>query len=218
MFVVSSRAKRYVIRSPKQLAVLASAPRQEIVDILADAGTLSVAELAAVLERPADALYFHLRSLLRAGLVRHAGFRYRGRRKEALFRTIAPDLSLQYQPRHEPNRRAVTAIVSSMLRLGIRDFRRSFQRSDVIVSGRRRELWALRKAGHLSLPDLAVVNQLIERLGSATSKPKGRGRLYAVTVLLTPLDRRRESRQTRKPQERSEARGQLTYRGTSRKT
>lgn len=203
MFAVSSRAKRHVIRSRKQLAVLASAPRQEILDILADAGTLSVAELAAVLERPADALYFHLRALLRAGLVRHSGFRYRGRRKEALFRTIAPDLRLQYQPRHEPNRRAVTAIVSSMLRLGIRDFRRSFQRSDVIVSGRRRELWALRKAGRLSLPDLAVVNGLIERLQSAASKPKGLGRLYAVTVLLTPLDhRRRESRQTRKPQER----------------
>ena len=203
MLVVGSRAKRHVIRSQKQLAVLASAPRLEIVDILADAGTLSVAELAAVLERPADALYFHLRALLRAGLVRHTGFRYRGRRKEALFRTIAPDLWLQYQPRREPNRRAVTAIVSSMLRLGIRDFRRSFQRGDVIVSGRRRELWALRKAGRLSLPDLAVVNRLIERLRSATSKPKGRGRLYAVTVLLTPLDhRRRESRQIRKPLER----------------
>lgn len=199
---MSSRAKRHVIRSQKQMAVLTSAPRQEIVDILADAGTLSVAELAAVLGRPADALYFHLRALLRVGLVRQAGFRYRGRRKEALFRTIAPDLWLQYQPRHEPNRRAVTAVVSSMLRLGIRDFRRSFQRGDVIVSGRRRELWALRKAGHLSLPDLAVVNRLIERLRSATSKPKGHGRLYAVTVLLTPLDhRRREGRQTRKPQE-----------------
>ena len=203
MFVVSSRAKRHVIRSQKQLAVLASAARQEIVDTLADAGTLSIAELAAVLERPADALYFHLRALLLAGLVRHTGFRYRGRRKEALFRTIAPGLWLQYQPRREPNRRAVTAIVSSMLRLGIRDFRRSFQRGDVIVSGRRRELWALRKAGRLSLPDLAVVNRLIERLRSATSKPKGRGRLYAVTVLLTPLDhRRRESRQIRKPPER----------------
>lgn len=199
---MSSRAKRHVIRSQKQMAVLTSAPRQEIVDILADAGTLSVAELAAVLGRPADALYFHLRALLRVGLVRQAGFRYRGRRKEALFRTIAPDLWLQYQPRHEPNRRAVTAVVSSMLRLGIRDFRRSFQRGDVIVSGRRRELWALRKAGHLSLADLAVVNRLIERLRSATSKPKGHGRLYAVTVLLTPLDhRRREGRQTRKPQE-----------------
>ena len=203
MFVMRSRAKRHVIRSQKQLAVLTSAPRQEIVDILADAGTLSVAELAAVLERPADALYFHLRALLRAGLVRHTGFRYRGRRKEALFRTIAPDLWLQYQPRREPNRRAVTAIVSSMLRLGIRDFRRSFQRGDVIVSGCRRELWALRKAGRLSLPDLAVVNRLIERLRSVTSKPKGRGRLYAVTVLLTPLDhRRRESRQIRRPPER----------------
>ena len=90
MSVVGSRAKRHVIRSQKQLAVLASAPRLEIVDILADAGTLSVAELAAVLERPADALYFHLRALLRAGLVRRTGFRYRGRRKRRSFGLSLP--------------------------------------------------------------------------------------------------------------------------------
>jgi hypothetical protein len=202
---VSKVGQRYVIRTQKQLAVLVSAPRQEIVDVLADAGKLSVAEIAAVLGRPADALYFHLRALKLSGLVRQDGSRYRGRRKEALFRTIAPDLWLQYEPKSGANRRAVTAIVSSMLRLGIRDFRRSFQRGGVIVSGCHRELWALRKTGRLSLPQLAVVNRSIERLRRATSKPNGRGRVYAVTVLLTPLDhRRRDAKPNRKSQRASE--------------
>jgi DNA-binding transcriptional ArsR family regulator len=184
-------AQRYVIRKQKQLAALASAARQEIVDVLAEAGTLSVADIAVILGRPADALYFHLRALKLAGLVRQASYRYRGRRKEALFRTISPEQQLQYEPRSEPNRRAVTTIVSSMLRLGIRDFRRAFRRGDVIVAGRHRELWGLRKVSRLTLPQLAAVNRLIERMLLATSKPKGRGRLYAVTVLLTPLDHRR---------------------------
>jgi len=184
-------AQRYVVRIQKQLAALASAARQEIVDVLAEAGTLSVAEIALILGRPADALYFHLRALKLAGLVRQAGYRYRGRRKEALFRTISPELRLQYEPRSEPNRRAVTAIVSSMLRLGIRDFRRAFQHGDVMVAGRHRELWGLRRVSRLTLAKLAAVNRLIERMRQTTSKPKGRGRLYAVTILLTPLDHRR---------------------------
>ena len=184
-------AQRYVIRKQKQLAALASAARQEIVDVLAEAGTLSVAEIGVTLGRPADALYFHLRALKLVGLVRQAGYRYRGRRREALFRTISPELRLQYEPRSEPNRRAVTTIVSSMLRLGIRDFRRAFQRGDVIVAGRHRELWGLRRVSRLTLPQLAAVNRSIERMRQSTSKPEGRGRLYAVTVLLTPLDHRR---------------------------
>ncbi len=184
-------AQRYVIRKQKQLAALASAARQEIVDVLAEAGTLSVAEIAAILGRPADALYFHLRTLKLAGLVRQARYRYRGWRKEALFLTISPDLRLQYEPRSERNRRAVTTIVGSMLRLGIRDFRRAFQRGDVIAAGHHRELWCLRRVSRLTLPQLAAVNRSIERMRQTTSKPKGRGRLYAVTVLLTPVDHRR---------------------------
>jgi DNA-binding transcriptional ArsR family regulator len=193
---MAQHALRYVIRSQKQLAALASAARQEIVDVLAESGTISVAELASMLGRPADALYFHLRALTKAGLVGQAGYRSRGRRKEALFRTVAPDLWLHYEPRSETNRRAVTAIVGSMLRLGIRDFRRAFQ-SDVIVSGAQRELWALRKTGRLSLAQIAGVNRSIESLKGTLSKPNKGGRLYGITVLLTPLDHRQRKSQRR---------------------
>lgn len=194
-------ASSHVIRTEKQLAALISAARQEIVDVLAQMGTVSVAEIAATLGRPADALYFHLRALKKAGLVRQVGYRSRGGRKEALFRTVAPELRLRYEPRSDTNRRAVSAIVSSMLRLGIRDFRRAFQQTDVIVSGAQRELWALRKTGRLSPAEIANANRSIERLTRSVSKPHGRGRLYGITVLLTPLDhRRRESKRSTKSQ------------------
>ena len=60
-----------------------------------------------------------------------------------------------------------------------------------MVAGGHRELWGLRRVSRLKLPQLAAVNRLIERLRQTTAKPKGRGRLYAITVLLTPLDRGR---------------------------
>lgn len=189
----------YFIRDSKQLAALASAARQEIVDVLAEMGTVSIAELAATLGRPADALYFHVRRLTQVGLVRPEGYRSRGGRKEALYRTAEPELMLQYDPQHPATRKAVSAIVASMLRLGIRDFGRALQRGDVVVSGPQRELWALRATGRLSPKQIAGVNRSIQRLKDSVSNPQQRGRLYAVTILLTPLDRSRSSDASAKP-------------------
>jgi DNA-binding transcriptional ArsR family regulator len=180
----------YVARTKKQLAALASSARQEIVDVLSQMGTVSVSELAASLGRPADALYYHLRVLRRAGLVMHADDRNQGRRHEELFRTVSPDLQLRYEMGRGGNSREITAIVGSMLRLGTRDFRRTFQSGDAKVSGSGRELWALRRTGWLTLEGIVRVNQSIESLVHAVSKPRGQGRLYAITVLLTPLDHR----------------------------
>jgi DNA-binding transcriptional ArsR family regulator len=189
--------RTHKIRNIRQLATLAAAARQEIVDVLEQMGVVSVAELAAALDRPADALYFHLRALTRAGLVRHAGYRVRRRGKEALYRTVAPELQLEYEPQSSANRRAVSAIVASMLRLATRDFTRSLERRQVVVSGGHRQLWSMRKVGRLSPSQLADVNRRIRGLAQRVSTPGGHGRLYAVTVVLTPLDHRNKSGSTR---------------------
>ncbi len=166
-------------------------------------GTVSVAELAAALGRPADALYFHLRALTRVGLVRLIGYRLRPGGKEALYRTVAQELRLHYEPRNAGNRKAVSAIVASMLRLTNRDFSRSFQRSNVLVSGPHRELWSLRKVGRLSRVQLAELNRRIQRLVRDVSAPRGQGRLYAVTVVITPLDHRNKADRLAKTKKRT---------------
>jgi DNA-binding transcriptional ArsR family regulator len=192
--------QRHVIRSKEQLSVLVAAARQEILDVLAGMGTVSVAEIATTLGRPPDALYFHIRALKKTGLVIQTGRRSRRGRKEAMFRTVAPDLWLHYDPKNEANRRAVTSIVGSMLRLGARDFRRAFERGDAVVSGPQRELWALRKTGRLSQTQITMLNRSIERLKRDVSNRHAGGRLYGVTVLLTPLDHRRRETKRSKPQ------------------
>jgi len=193
----------YLIHGEKQLGVLAAAARQEIVDVLEQMGTVSVSELAATLGRPADALYFHLRALIRAGLVRAAGFRARRNGKEALYRTVAREVQLKYEPRSAANRQRVSAIVASMLRLANRDFRRSFQEGKVLVSGAHRELWALRKVGRLSRDQLPALNQRIKGLVQGVSAPQRRGRLYAVTVILTPLDHRNNAEAPSNPKQKT---------------
>ena len=181
---------RLLVR-PDELRALVSPIRQEIVDVMSTRGAMSVAELAAALGRPADALYFHLRALQRAKLVRRTVVRRGGQRQTSLFRTVAPELKLRYEPASGVHRRNLTAIVASMLRLGVRDFRRGLHQEGVRVTGPRRELWALRRTARLTVPQIEEVNRLIDRLSQQFAGVHDEGPMYAITVLLTPLKGRR---------------------------
>jgi DNA-binding transcriptional ArsR family regulator len=190
-------SERYVITRAPQFRALASATRQEILDVLARLGAASVSEIAGTLGRPADGVYYHLRVLLRVGLVVAAGERSGEGRAEALFRTRAPEMVLGYDPSPKGKARAVTRIVASMLRLGIRDFRSAFSAGNVRLKGTRRELWALRTTGWLSPAAVGDLNARIRGINGAMAKT-GRGhRLYGITILLTPLDHRARKRRPR---------------------
>ena len=184
---------RRAITQPAQLRALALPARQEILDILATTGPASAAELARLIRRPADGLYYHLRELRRAGLVVPAGERRRGSRPEALYRTFHRAPALRHDPSPRGNSAAVTAIVASMLRLGIRDFRRAAASPDVVTHGPRRELWAIRATGWLFPSELAEVNRRMRALRGAVVRPSRSGAgLYGITILLTPLERARK--------------------------
>ena len=184
------RKNNYIIRDKRQMRALAASTRQEIVDVLPRLGTVSVAELAAALGRPADSLYYHLRVLTRVGLVLSAGTRTVNGRSEALFCAVARDMSLSYKVGNDGNGNEVNPIVASMMRLGIRDFTRSFRAGEASVSGPERELWALRKTGWLSREQIAEVNQYITKLMEIAGCSGTGEKLYALTVLLTPLERK----------------------------
>ncbi len=192
--------KRQVISAPAQLRALASPARQEVLDLLARMGPASVSSLSGLLKRPADGLYYHLRALERAGLVGRAGTRVRGGREEALFRSVHREPALLHDTSPGGNSTEVTAVVASMLRLGIRDFQRAAAAGNARTEGTRRELWAIRVAGWLSPSDLASVNRGMRNLRDALGKRRGAGRLYAITILLTPLDhRKRRTRGAARP-------------------
>jgi hypothetical protein len=173
-----------------QMRILASPLRQELLDVMARMGAVSLAEVGAVLGRPADGLYYHVRLLARAGLVKPAGTRNRGGRPEALFRAAGPEFALRYAATPDSHSRAVTAVVAAMMRLGARDFRRALAAGGTRVEGPARDLWALRTTGWLLPAHVRRVNALIRRLSKATQQSSKSGRLYGVTVLLTPLDHR----------------------------
>src|SRR5213075_1958557 len=96
-----------------QMRVLSSPARQELLDVLARMGSVSLTELGAVLGRPADGLYYHVRLLQRRGLVRSAGSRVVRGRREQLFRTVASQFGLRYAAAPSPRAQAVTGVVGS---------------------------------------------------------------------------------------------------------
>lgn len=198
---------RNLVSRPAQLRALASPARQELLDLLARIGPASAADLARLVRRPADGLYYHLRALRRAGLVTDAGTRLRTGRPEALFQSAHRQPMIRHDPGPGGNSPGVTAIVASMLRLGSRDFRRAAASASVRTSGPRRELWALRVTGWLSPRELGRVNRRMGALRDAVGRPGPRGKLYAITILLTPLEHRvRRKQRTPSPSPRRRSR------------
>jgi DNA-binding transcriptional ArsR family regulator len=182
----------YILRSRKQLATLKAAARQELLDVLSSMGTVSVAELAAALGKPADSLYYHLRILQKAGLVVEDGTRQEAGHSERLYRAIASDLRLAYTPGLKGNAEVVTPIVDSMLRLTSRDFKAAFENETTVVQGPQRELWAARTTGWLTEQQVEELNRHLASMRQITvsSPPRDEGeRLYALTMVLTPLNR-----------------------------
>lgn len=177
------------------LRALASPVRQELLDLLARSGPASVADLGRLLGRPADGLYYHLRALERAGLVRSADSRGRAGRSETVYRSTLREPAVRHDPSPGGNSPLVTAIVASMLRLGARDFRRAAANRDVRAFGPARELWALRVTGWLTPSELRDVNRRVSALRDSVGSPGPGRRLYAVTVLLTPLEHRARRKQ-----------------------
>src|SRR5438105_3824602 len=107
-------ARGTIVVRPEHLRVLSSPIRQEVLDTLAGLGAVSLAELGAILGRPADGLYYHVRLLERAGLVRFAGTRRKRGRAETLVRATAPQFALRYAAAPPSRTRALNAIVGSM--------------------------------------------------------------------------------------------------------
>ena len=196
------RTHTAVVARVDQMRVLASPVRQELLDALSQLGSASLVELGAVLGRPADGLYYHVRLLERVGLIRAAPARIRGGRREALFRAGARRYAMRYASAPASTEQAVNGVIASMLRLGIRDFRRALANGGNRLDGPVRDLWALRTVGWLRSAQVRKVNRAIHDLWRDVSRHDRGGRLYAVTVLLTPLDHR-SNRTGRRPRRTS---------------
>jgi hypothetical protein len=84
-----------------------------------------VGEIADLLEWKAESLYYHVKALQGAGLVRRQGERHAGRKTEALYEAVAPDIVLDPENRTLSYLEAVWDVYRASLRACERDLQRA---------------------------------------------------------------------------------------------
>ncbi len=178
------------ITDPRQIEALASPVRQEIVDVVHATGPSSAGEIAEMLGRTQDGLYYHVRMLLGVGLLREVGSRETSRRDEALYDVPGRPLRLRYQPGDRRNAAAVTRTIRSMLRLAERNFARAMGRDGLVVRGPSRNIWGGRFKGWLTAGELREVNKHLSAIAEiAQGSGRRRGAtLHEVTFVLSPVE------------------------------
>jgi DNA-binding transcriptional ArsR family regulator len=185
------RARRGVIAQPAQIAALASPARLELVDSLHTAGPTSIAELARLLGRTPQSLYYHVRQLQRLGLIVAVGQRRAGRRPEAVYDLPARPLQLRYRAGRGPAAVATVRTARALLRLAARDFARAIASPGVVTEGPRRSLWCGRCKGWLTGAELGRLNAHLRAIALLLGRGRRRGAgLHSVVFASTPMDAR----------------------------
>lgn len=193
------RPTPYLITRRDQVAALRSAVRQEIVDTIQAAGPRSVAEMAVLTGRPADALYYHIKRLMKVGLLVVSETRISGRRDEAVFDLVGHPLVLHYPVGGDAQKHPLVPLVRSMVRTAERDYRITVGTERARPEGPRRNLWAGRRHAWLSTRDLARVNRLLDQMVDVMTRARNpaQGELCTLTLVLAPRTSRGGRRRAR---------------------
>jgi len=158
------RSQTYWIMAPAQLAAMASARRQDIVDRLAATGPLSVKELAAQLGARPPALYHHLERLLGVGLIEEAGSRIMRRKREQLYATPAPRMRLARALAEGRHPELMETIVASLTRQMDRDFRTGMASPARKADGEERNHGFFRLIGRPDAAGMARINACLAEI------------------------------------------------------
>lgn len=177
------------IRDLEQLRALASPVRQEIIDALHAAGPCSMSELADLLARPVDSLYFHVRRLLKVRLVVELDARKTGRHVASMYDLPARPVRIDYRILSSPaGARALRSVVHGALRLSLREFDSATRSVDIQQVEQTRDFWGGRTKGWLTESQHRRVVALLDELHTIfqTAQPTPHTRAMALGFVLTP--------------------------------
>lgn len=168
----------------RQVKVLASPVRQDIVLLLERSKALAATEIAASLGRSADGLYYHLRALVNAGVLviriprgRNSGARYDLHARPTLLR-------------YSPSSQAVRLVAGTLLRRAHRMFAQGLESPRARTQGLRRNVRIARRQGWLAKKELEQANRLLSALLALLSKRERSQpgcELLELTFVVTPV-------------------------------
>jgi DNA-binding transcriptional ArsR family regulator len=184
------RERSLTLQDPTAIEALASPHRLEIVAALGEAEHASIAALARRLGRTPHSLYYHVKLLERAGVVRIADTQRRGRRDERIWTLAGERIQVNATTRSPASIVKASKAIDAMLRLTSRELsaavRRRAERPD-----QTQPLTGMRMKARLGDRALRRVLGLMEEIGRVVrdaNRGAGSGRIFAVTLVLAPTE------------------------------
>lgn len=178
----------YWITDPAQFECLMSARRLDIVDQLANAGALSVREIASMLAVKPSSLYHHIELLLDAGLIEEAGERTVKRRKERLYRTPARAMRYGLLLNDPAAREIYGRLGEVQARQTARDLAEGVASKNVVGEGAARNLRVFRLVGAPGREAMARINFHLEALADLFWQSAGQQNpRIAISTIMAPI-------------------------------
>lgn len=168
------------------LDAVASPARLEILFALGD-GPMTTQELARRLGRSRQSLYYHLAVLERAGLV--AVEPPAEGERDRRFRATAERVAASARHESARDRKAGAKAIQAILRQTAREATAALEDPATRFDGALREMIGIRGKARFTEAQLRRANELIDQLLALLAEARGEssaGRLYALTVVLTP--------------------------------
>jgi len=192
-----SRLKTMAVTSPKAWVTMTAPVRLEMLEALRLLGPCAIADIATMLDRPADALYRHMDKLVRLGAVRELEQRKVGRRLERTY-----DVVIHPGFRDGGSKAANQAYdhtVKVICKIAGRASRDAAESGQLKFSAEARTLAALVHHGWLTPSEFARARELLMELqallGAGRRRPDAR--LYVIASMLLPVVRKRGARRAR---------------------
>lgn len=186
---MSDRSQTYWIMEPAQLAAMASARRQDIVDRLAATGPLSVKELAAQIGARPPALYHHIERLLAVRLIEDAGTRTLNRKREQLYAARAPRMRMARALAEGRHPALMEAIVASLTRQMDRDFQAAGRSPARRAEGTQRNFGFFRLMGRPDAAGVARINACLAEVAEILWEAEDPGAdLICLSWVLAPVE------------------------------
>ena len=162
--VHTPRRRRVDLSRPDQLEALASPVRHQLHQTLDAIGPCSVRELAARMGREPEALYYHLRPMLKAGIVVETGKRQARRRAEAVYDVAGRPLRIDPGVTTPRFLKAIVASATARLRLAERCLRQTIFSSRAHRQGPQRSFRIEQNNVRLTKASLKELNSRIDEM------------------------------------------------------
>jgi predicted transcriptional regulator len=183
--------KPYLVTSVKQLLIVASPGREDLVDAVGVIGPCTITELARFVGRSRNALYYHVKALRDCGLLVESRRSGEGKKPTAYYDVPGRPMVVRLNLGTERTRKAVIALARIRLRSAARGFVRACRPDVATVEGPTRNLWMTRWKGWLSDREIEEANshlgRLIELLRHRAGPVSANRKLHEFTFVLAPV-------------------------------